>query len=163
MECISSKGSVKSFREEKKDGTKDPINFEKMNQEFHRSRSTDREVTRATTGGKEYRSLFYPGQSHVELSNDGFRNIAEYFQAVASQQRDSRLREAKTEARTNVVGTGVSGGFAVPEAFTEILMDRALLAMRFSDRGHWFYQWTGLRCQRRDLTVMTEAEAICLD
>lgn len=78
--------------------------------------------------GKEYRSLFYSENPHISLQTDGFNSMAEFFQSVAGRQKDSRLREVPAETRTNVVGTGISGGFLVPEAFTEMLLDSALLA-----------------------------------
>lgn len=81
-----------------------------------------------TGSGREFRNLFYPVNPNVELNDDGFNNLGEFFQAVVSQKRDERLKEAPIEGRTNVIGTGVSGGFAVPAAFTEILLDKALLA-----------------------------------
>ncbi len=75
--------------------------------------------------GRDYRSL----HPTAAISDDKFRSLAEHFAAVADpDHRDSRLKPIAGEQRTNVIGSGVYGGYSVPEAFSEILFNQVLLA-----------------------------------
>lgn len=128
LDCIN-----QEFRNREEKGTKDPINWSASFSYPDGYPTPEGKFVYATKGerqgtGKEFRNLFYAHDPDVALSTDGFVNIAEFFQCVASQKRDERLREARVEGRSNVIKDGISGGFAAPAAFTADLMDKALLA-----------------------------------
>ena len=60
------------------------------------------------------------GDRKVEDENDGFRNIGEYFYCLAAMRsenrRDERLEKMR-EKREQTMGTGATGGFALPTQF----------------------------------------------
>jgi HK97 family phage major capsid protein len=109
--------------------TREPVDLsnKELTEAYHWGRSTERREISATENRAEYRLVHFANDPHRELSTDGFRSMAEFFTAVANGGRDSRLREASIESRTNTIGTGASGGFAVPEGYTEFLLDHALM------------------------------------
>jgi HK97 family phage major capsid protein len=64
------------------------------------------------------------GDRKIEDENDGFRNIGEYFYCLAAMRsenrRDERLEKMR-EKREQTMGTGATGGFALPTQFDATL------------------------------------------
>lgn len=71
-----------------------------------------------TTGKRNYHTLF--GASQSQSDNGGFKTFDEFLATVHSGLSDPRLKMAAT------VGSGSSGGYLVPEAFADGMLNAAL-------------------------------------
>ena len=159
---------AQEFENREDRGTKDPIKQEKFvpwggNATYAgdgSGRITYLTPSHAKGTEREYRNLFHADNPNVSLSNDGFRNIGEFFHAVAGIQKDSRLRALPVETRTNVAGTGVYGGFAIPDAYSEQLLNAALISGEVFRPRCLVLPMTGptVACPRWDVTDRSSGE-----
>lgn len=108
----------KQFELRSKEGTKEPVNPRKVINPLHRDSSPERKDSGLFASAKRnYRSMF----KKETADNGDFESFDEFLNCIASGRSDRRL-----EKRTFLQGSGVAGGYAVPEEYAEMLIDKSL-------------------------------------
>jgi HK97 family phage major capsid protein len=111
-------GDIQSeFEKRDKHNTKDPVDL--SSRLYRPSLQTDTDMP-ILTNSKTYRGMFY-GSENAGLDKAGFDTMNEFFDVMSQRVYDPRL-----EKRTFVSKDGPSGGYAVPEEWAGLLLDKAL-------------------------------------
>ena len=76
---------------------------------------------------KSYRGMFYPNESNKTFSNDEWRSTGEFMRTFLGGRYDPRFQQVPVEEIRAMGGTvGSEGGFLIPEAYSQQLMDASL-------------------------------------
>jgi len=81
-----------------------------------------RTASASTMPGRSYRSLFHDGNEGVSLNQGTFNGFPDFMRSVMSDRFDPRLEEQ----RVHLEGTPSAGGFAVPEEYGAMLIDKTI-------------------------------------